>query len=103
MKQAFLLALALAVLTLIAFATLWFALESAGVLDAVTRTATDVGGESGANVSAFLSFSKVMGAALVIAGIEAVLVTSLGTLFAFMYNLAVAIGGGVAVTLSEDA
>ncbi len=103
MKQAFLLALALAVLTLAAFATLWFALESAGVLDAVTRTATDVGGESGANVSAFLSFSKVMGAALIVAGIETVLVTALATLFAFLYNLAVAIGGGVEVTLSEDA
>jgi uncharacterized membrane protein len=102
MKQAFLLSMALAVVILVAFATLWFALDSAGVLDAITRTATDVGGESGASVSSFLSLSKVMGAALVVAGIETVLVTALATLFAFLYNLAVGIGGGLEITLSEE-
>jgi hypothetical protein len=102
MKQAFLLSMALAVVILAAFATLWFALDSAGVLDAITRTATDVGGESGASVSSFLSLSKVMGAGLVIAGIETVLVTALATLFAFLYNLAVGIGGGLEITLSEE-
>lgn len=102
MKQAFLLGLALAIITLVAFGALWFALESAGVLDAITRTATDVGGESGASVSSFLEFGRVMGAGLIIAGIETVLVTALATLFAFLYNLAVHIGGGLEVTLSES-
>jgi hypothetical protein len=102
MKQAFLLSLALAVVILAAFATLWFALDSAGVLDAITRTATDVGGSSGASLGSFLEFGRVMGIALVVAGIEAVLVTALATLFAFLYNLAVAIGGGLEITLSED-
>lgn len=101
-KQAFLLALAIAIIILMASATLWFVLDSAGVLDAITRTATDVGGESGASVSGFLSFGKVMGVALVVAGIQTVLVTALCTLFAFMYNLAVGIGGGLEVTLSEE-
>jgi hypothetical protein len=102
MKQAFLLALAIAVVLLVASATLWFALDSAGVLDAITRTATDVGGESGASVSTFLGFGKVMGAALVLAGVETVLLTALATLFAFLYNLAVGIGGGLEFTLSEE-
>lgn len=102
MKQAFLLSLALAVVILVAAATLWFALESAGVLDAITRTATDVGGESGASVSSFLDFGRVMGFGLVIAGIETVLITALATLFAFLYNLSVGIGGGLEITLSED-
>jgi hypothetical protein len=102
MKQAFLLSLALAVVILVAFAALWFALDSAGVLDAITRTATDVGGASGATVGDFLAFSRVMGAGLVIAGIETVLVTVMCTLFAFLYNLAVGIGGGLEVTFSEE-
>jgi hypothetical protein len=80
MKQAFLLSLALAVIIL----------------------AADVGGESGASVTGFLDFGKIMGAALVVAGIETVLVTALCTLLAFMYNLSVGIGGGLEVTLSED-
>ena len=102
MKQAFLLSLALAVIILAASAALWFALDSAGIIDAITRTATDVGGESGASVTGFLDFSKIMGAALVVAGIETVLVTALCTLLAFMYNLSVGIGGGLEVTLSEE-
>ncbi len=102
MKQAFLLAMALAVVLLVAAATLWFALDSAGVLDAITRTATDVGGESGASLTGFLDFGRVMGVALVVAGVETVLLTALATLFAFLYNLAVGIGGGLELTLSED-
>jgi hypothetical protein len=102
MKQAFLLSLALAVITLAAAAAVWFALESAGIIDAITRTATDVGGESGASVSNLLDFGRIMGAALVVAGIETVLVTALATLMAFMYNLSVGIGGGLEVTLSEE-
>ena len=102
MKQAFLLSLALAVVILVASAALWFALDSAGVLDAITRTATDVGGESGASVSNLLDFSRVMGFGLLLAGIETVLITALATLFAFLYNLSVGIGGGLEITLSED-
>ena len=102
MKQAFLLSLALAVIILAASAALWFALESAGVIGAITRTATDVGGESGASVSSYLDLGKVMGAALVVAGIQTVLLTALCTLMAFMYNLSVGIGGGLEVTLSEE-
>ncbi len=102
MKQAFLLSLALAVITLAAAAALWFALESAGIIDAISRTATDVGGESGETVSGFLEFGRIMGAALIVAGIETVLVTALATLMAFMYNLSVGVGGGLEVTLSEE-
>ena len=102
MKQAFLLSMALAVVILAASATLWLALESAGVIDAITRTATDVGGDSAATVTSYLTLGKVMGASLVLAGIETVLVTVLATLFAFLYNLAVGIGGGLEITLSEE-
>ena len=102
MKQAFLLSMALAVVILAASATLWIALDSAGVIDAITRTATDVGGDSAAGVTSYLSLGKVMGASLVLAGIETVLVTALATLFAFLYNLAVGIGGGLEITLSEE-
>ncbi len=102
MKQAFLLSLALGVTILAAAAALWFALDSAGVIDAITRTATEVGGESGATVTSFLDFGKIMGAALVVAGIETVLLTALCTIIAFLYNLSVVIGGGLEVTLTED-
>lgn len=102
MKQSFLLSLALAVILLVATASVWYVLDSAGVIEAITRTASDVGGESAASLGSYLSFSKVMGVAMVLAGVETVLVTALATLFAFMYNLAVGIGGGLEITIAEE-
>ncbi|MGV1004815.1 MAG: DUF3566 domain-containing protein [Candidatus Nanopelagicales bacterium] len=102
MKQAFLLSLAVAIIILVASGALWFALDSAGVFEALTRTATEVGGDGGGSLGSLLSFSKVMGVALILAGIETILTTALLTLFAFLYNLAVGIGGGLEVTLSEE-
>ncbi len=102
MKQSFLLALVLAVIILMSIAAIWAALDAAGVISAVTRTATDVGGENGATITSFLEFSKVMGIGLIIAGFEVVLVTIVSTLFAFMYNLSVGVGGGLEVTLSQE-
>ncbi|MGV1006153.1 MAG: DUF3566 domain-containing protein [Candidatus Nanopelagicales bacterium] len=58
-------------------------------------------GRCGWLTGSLLSFSKVMGVALILAGIETILTTALLTLFAFLYNLAVGIGGGLEVTLSH--
>jgi hypothetical protein len=102
LKQSFLLSVAVGVVLLVGAAALWYALDSAGVIDAVTRTATDVAGEGGSSIGNLLQLGRVMGIGLVLAGVEIVLMTALATLFAFIYNLSVGLGGGLEVTLSED-
>lgn len=103
-KAAFLLALTIGVVIVVAVWVLWWLLDSTGVLEALSRSLNDIvgGATTGVDLTELLSFSRVMGAAVVIAAVEVVLVSVLATLFAFMYNLTVGITGGLEVVLSDD-
>ena len=104
MKTAFMLSVSIGIVLLMATALLWWTLDVTGVFAAIGRTIDDVAG-SGTSSFDFLSlvsFSRVMGIALVLTAIEIVLGSALATLFAFLYNLSVGLTGGLEVTLSED-
>jgi hypothetical protein len=103
-KAAFILALALGVVFVIAVSVLWWVLDYTGVFLTVSRTIDEVVGSAntGFNLMNYLEFSRVMGVAIVIASVEIVLVSVLATLFAIMYNLSVGLTGGVEVVLSDE-
>ena len=50
----------------------------------------------------FLSASRVLGFATVVAAVDVVIITAVATLFAFLYNLAATVMGGLEITLAED-
>ncbi|WP_461038373.1 DUF3566 domain-containing protein [Streptomyces mayteni] len=105
MKVSFLLSIALGICTVIAVAMLWMVMDSMGVFTTIGETiteATAAEGESGFDLVAFLSLSRVMLFTAVIALIDVVLATALATLGAFLYNLSAGFVGGVEVTLAED-
>jgi hypothetical protein len=103
-KAAFLLALTIGVVIVVAVWLLWWLLDSTGVLEALSRSLNDIVGSatSGVDLGELLSFSRVVGGALIIAAVEVILVSLLATIFAFMYNLTVGITGGLEVVLSDD-
>ncbi len=103
-KAAFILALALGVVFVIAVSVLWWVLDYTGVFLSVSRTIDEVVGSAstGFNLMNYLEFSRVIGVAIVIASVEIVLVSLLATLFAIMYNLSVGLTGGVEVVLSDE-
>lgn len=102
-KAAFLLAVAVAIILVIAVSVVWFVLDRTGVIAALSGTVTDVvGGTSGLDLVTTLGFGQVIGATLIVASVEIVLVSALAGLFTIMYNLTVGITGGVEVVLSED-
>lgn len=103
-KAAFLLALTLGVVIVVAVALLWWALDSLGVFAALARNIDEIVGsaESNFDLMSVLSFSRVVGGAFVIASIEVVLVSVFAALFAVMYNLSVPLTGGVEVVLSDN-
>jgi hypothetical protein len=70
----------------------------------VSRSLNDIVGSAttGVDLVELLSFSRVIGGALIIAAVEVILVSLLATIFAFMYNLSVGITGGLEVVLSDD-
>lgn len=103
-KAAFLLSLTLAVVLVVAVACLWGILYVTGVFSALSRTVDEVigSGSSGFNLMDLVGFTKVVGAAILIASVEVVLITVLAALFAVMYNTSVRLTGGVEVVLSDD-
>lgn len=103
-KAAFMLALALGIVIVVAVAMLWWVLDYAGVFLTVSGSINDVVGSATANFDlvSLLDFSRVMGVAVVVAAVEIVLVSIIATLFALIYNLSVGLTGGVEVVLTDQ-
>jgi hypothetical protein len=104
MKTFFMLSVAVAIVLVVATAVLWWTLDVTGVFVAVNRTVDDVVGTGATpfDFMAVVGFERVMGATLVLAAIEIVLLSAMATLFAFLYNLTVGFTRGLEVTLTED-
>jgi hypothetical protein len=103
-KAAFMLAVAIGIVLVVAVTVLWLLLNSIGVFDTLTRNINDVIGNSANTLDlvGLLSFPTVIGATVVVASVEIVLISIFAGLFAVMYNLAVGLTGGIEVVLSED-
>jgi hypothetical protein len=103
-KAAFMLAVAIGIVLVVAVIVLWLLLNSIGVFDTLARNVNDVVGNSANTIDlvGLLSFPTVIGATVVIASVEIVLVSIFAGLFAVMYNLTVGFTGGIEVVLSDD-
>lgn len=104
MKTAFLLSIALAVVTVVAVVVVWSVLGAAGVWTSVNSTVQGlIGAESaGFDVENYVGMSRVLGFTLLVSAIDIVLLTALATLAAFLYNMSAALLGGIEITLVED-
>ncbi|MGD9962036.1 DUF3566 domain-containing protein [Nocardioides sp.] len=105
MKTAFLLSIALAVVTIVSVVIVWSVLGAAGVWDSINSSVQNViGGQESQNfdVENYVGMSRVMGFTMLVAVIDVVLVTAIATLGAFLYNMSAALLGGIELTLSED-
>lgn len=105
MKTAFLLAVAVGVVTVVAVAIVWGVLAVAGVWDSINKTVVDVVGSdsgSGFDIRDYLGGPRVLGFTMLVAVLDVVLITAIATLGAFLYNLAASLLGGLEVTFVED-
>jgi Transmembrane domain of unknown function (DUF3566) len=105
MKTAFLLSIALGVVTVVSVLMVWTVLGAAGVWDSINQTVQNIlGGESAGDfdIENYIGTSRVLGFTMLVAVIDVVLMTAIATLGAFLYNMAAALLGGIEVTLAED-
>jgi hypothetical protein len=106
MKVAFVLSIALGIVTLVGTAVVWEVLNGLGVFSSLNKTVGDLtsSGNSSStfNLASVLSFTRVEGYMLIVALVDVVLVTALATLGAYLYNLSSGFVGGLEVTLAED-
>jgi hypothetical protein len=105
MKTAFLLSIAIGIVTVVSVFVVWSVLGAAGVWDSINKTVADVVGGDQAqsfDVENYVGMSRVLGFTMIVSVVDVVLVTAIATLGAFLYNLAAALLGGIEVTLAED-
>lgn len=101
-KVSFLLSLAIAIITVVAILLLWMVLQAGGVFASLDRAIIDIVGQSSNSITRYFDFGTVLGICLLLAALDVVLVTAVGTVLAVLYNLAASFVGGVQVTLSDE-
>jgi hypothetical protein len=105
MKTAFLLSIALGIVTVVSVLMVWSVLGAADVWGSINQTVRDVvGGQdtSTFDIEDYLGTRRVVGFTMIVAAVDVVLVTAICTLGAFLYNMSASLLGGIEVTLAED-
>ena len=103
LKLAFLLSVALGIITVVASLVLWVVLSLTGLFDGINEMLAMLGGSAGeTNIKEFLSVGNVALFATVISVANVILLTVLSVLAALLYNIAAALIGGIGVTLTDD-
>jgi transmembrane protein DUF3566 len=105
MKTAFMLSIAIGIVTVVAVGIVWGVLGAAGLWDSVNSIVQDsIGDSSGTpfEIQKYLGTSRVLGFTMIVAVADVILITAIATLGAFLYNLAAGLLGGIEVTFAED-
>lgn len=106
MKTSFLFSIALGVMSWVAVYVVWTIIGASGMFDAVNNALTMVlsspQDQTQIRIEDYVNTNKVMGITALIGVVNVLILTALGTIFAFLYNLSANILGGLELTLAED-
>ncbi|SDK37405.1 DUF3566 domain-containing protein [Cryobacterium sp. Sr8] len=100
-KLSFLVAVCLAVVTIVATFLIFTVLNQTMIFDTVDDLYTSIAGDS-SDLASILSLGNVMGFATVVAVLNTVVITALGAIFALLYNLSVKMTGGLLVGFTNN-
>lgn len=100
-KLSFLIAICLAIVTIVATFLTYTVLNQTEVLSKADDLYATIAGES-ADLTSILSVGNVMGFAVVVAILNTVVITALGAIYAVLYNLSVKITGGLLVGFTNN-
>jgi hypothetical protein len=104
LKMAFLLSVALGIVTVVAAIVLWTVLDLTGIFDQVDSLLGTLAGSEGGGfeLKKVASLGQVSSFAVIIAVVNVVLLTALSMLSAVLYNISATLVGGIGVTLTDD-
>ena len=100
-KLSFLVAICLAIVTIVATFLIFTVLNQTGIFAKADALYTDIAGSS-SDLTSILSVANVMGFAVVVAVLNTVVITALGAIYAVLYNLSVKITGGLHVGFTNN-
>jgi hypothetical protein len=106
MKTSFLFSIAFGIMGWVATYAVWSVIGASGLFDAMNEILgtmlSNPNDLAPVRIEDFVNTNKVLGIAALIAVINVVLLTAIGTLTAFLYNLSANVLGGLELTLAED-
>jgi hypothetical protein len=105
LKMAFLLSVALGIVTVVAAIVLWSVLDTIGLFDKVNSFINDIQGKEGGtpfDLLSIASLGQVASFSTIVAVVNVVLLTTLSVLSAWLYNISATLVGGIGVTLTDD-
>ena len=104
LKMAFLLSVALGIVTVVAAIVLWTVLDLTGIFDQVDSLLGTLAGSEGGGfeLKKVASLGQVASFAVIIAVVNVVLLTALSMLSAVLYNISATLVCGIGVTLTDD-
>ena len=106
MKTSFLFSIAFGIMFWIATSVLWYVITTSGLFETINAAIVNIisnpGNTETWRIEDYVNGNKVLGIAALLAVINVVISTALGTLAAFLYNLSANILGGLELTLAED-
>ncbi len=106
MKTSFLFSIAAGIMLWVAVYVLWALVNASGTVEAINSVLTMLlasdQDQTTVRVEDFINTNKLMAATTLFSVINVVILTALGTIFAFLYNLSANILGGLELTLAED-
>jgi len=102
MKLSFLLSVAIGIMIVVAFAVVWLILDAMQLFAAVEDLLESIGSEDFLALMDYLEFDRVVSFATIVAVFDVLLLTALGTIMAFLYNITAALVGGLHMTLTDE-
>ncbi|NNU27182.1 DUF3566 domain-containing protein [Isoptericola sp. JC619] len=102
MKLAFLLSVALGIMTVVATAVVWYSLNSIGTFATIQEFLISTLGPQAVDITQIVQFERTLSLATLIALVNVVLFTAIATIMAMLYNITAALVGGVHLTLTDE-
>ena len=102
MKLSFLIAIAIGIATVVAVVLLWNLVDAIGLWGQIDQLGRDLNGGDALPFMDFFAFSKMVSYGTIVAVVNVVIITALGTLLAFLYNLVAALLGGLKMTFTDE-
>lgn len=103
MKMAFLLSIAVGIMSVIATIVFWFVVDGLHVFATIQSFINDALGNPGdVDVSEYFALSRIVSLAVLVSVLNVVILTALAAIMAILYNITAALVGGLRLTLTDD-
>ncbi|MCU1401997.1 MAG: hypothetical protein QOD27_473 [Microbacteriaceae bacterium] len=101
-KLAFLIAVSLGIILVVATALIWLVLETTGIFNTLDSTLGQILNQSNFSVTSTFSLGTVLTFSFIVALLNVVIGTALGAIAALLYNFSVRITGGLLVGFTNN-